>query len=411
MAYTRALRSTGAILQARPAMKILLLTNAFARVTNGPAKFAHYLLEVKALLPGHEVRVLSEDMDGPEARAAMAAGTAYPMHLHIPAWAKPLGQWIRMRQYYRRALELRAEYPWDMLVYINAYQADYALTRGKVPVLGMINDDNNSRAIAAKAWRSRTGFKYWLFRQFEERAARLLPFVIVNSRYLAGELGQAYGLRPERLPVLYKSVDADSMTYQPVRRWPQEGEPWRILFVKTDFRRGGLADLAQALARLPEYRFEVEAAGPAEGFRAEAEALFAGLPHIHFRFLGPQPQSAVREKLYQAHIFCVPARMEALGVANMEAALAGTPIVSTRAGGIPEVLDDGRAAFLAEPGDAASLAAALQQGISDAHERVQRQAHARRFVEQTFAKETMLRRFIALAEQAFASPLPRSNKT
>lgn len=388
-------------------MKILLLTNAFARVTNGPAKFAHYLLEVQALLPGHEVRVLSEDVDGPEAQAALAAGVAYAMPLQIPVWAKPLGQWIRMRQYYRRAVELRKDYPWDMLVYINAYQADYALIRAEVPVLGMINDDNNSRATAAKAWRSRTGFKYWLFRQFEERAARRLPFVIVNSRYLAGELGRAYKLPAERLPVLYKSVDASSIPYRPERNWPQPGEPWRILFVKTDFRRGGLPDLAQALAQLPDLAFEVEAAGPAEVFRAEAEGLFAGLPHVRFRFLGPQPQAVVREKLYQAHIFCVPARMEALGVANMEAALAGTPIVSTRAGGIPEVLDDGRAAFLADPGDAVSLTAALRLCISDAGQRDQRQAHARRFVEQTFAKETMLRRFMALAEQAFNKRVAR----
>jgi len=381
-------------------MKILLLTNAFARVTNGPAKFAHYLLEVKALLPGHEVRVLSEDVDGPEAQAALAAGVAYAMPLRIPAWAKPLGQWIRMRQYYRRALELRAEYPWDMLVYINAYQADYALSRAEVPVLGMINDDNNSRATIARAWRSRTGFKYWLFRQFEERAARRLPFVIVNSRYLAAELGRAYRLPQDRLPVLYKSVDASSLPYHPSRVWPGEGEPWRILFVKTDFRRGGLPDLAQALAQLPDLRFEVEAAGPAEAFRAEAEALFAGLPHVRFRFLGPQPQAVVRDKLYGAHIFCVPARMEALGVANMEAALAGTPIVSTRAGGIPEVLDEGRAAFLAEPADTAGLASAIRQCIADAGQRGQRQLHARQFVEQTFAKASMLQRFVGLAERA-----------
>lgn len=380
-------------------MKILLLTNAFARVTNGPAKFAHYLLEVKALMPEHEVRVLSEDVDSPEAQAAVLAGVAYPMRLRIPAWAKPLGQWIRMRQYYRRAMELRADYPWDALVYINAYQADYALSRGEVPVLGMINDDNNSKATLAGALQSRTGFKYWLFRQFEERVAHRLPFVIVNSRYLAGTLANAYGLPTERLPVLYKSVDAFTLPYQPDRAWPQGDAPWRILFVKTDFRRGGLQDLALALGRLPQHRFVVEAAGPSEAFRPEAEGFFAGMDHVEFRFLGPQPQPAVRQKLYAAHIFCVPARMEALGVANMEAALAGTPIVSTRAGGIPEVLDDGRAAFLAEPAHPDSLAAALAACISQPQARAERQAHARRFVEQTYGKETMIRRFIALVEK------------
>ena len=382
-------------------MKILLLTNAFARITNGPAKFAHYLLEVAATLPGHEVRVLTEDTAGsPEAEAAVVAGLAYPVALRIPAWAKPVGQGLRMRQYYKRALEVRQAYAWDVLVYINAYQATYALAQGRVPVLGMINDDNNSTATLAAAVRSRTGLSRWLFGQLERRVAQKLPLVIVNSRYLAGQLATAYGLPPERLQVLYKGVDPTPLPYQPERPWPAgPAEPWRILFVKADFRRGGLADLAEALRLLPGHRFTVEVAGPAEAFRDEAEGYFAGIANAELLFLGPQPQRVVRERLYAAHLFCVPARQEALGVANMEAALAGTPIVSTTAGGIPEVLDEGRAAWLCPPRQPAALAASLAAFMADPAARADRQAHARSFVERTFSKEQMLRRFIELVER------------
>jgi glycosyltransferase involved in cell wall biosynthesis len=52
---------------------------------------------------------------------------------------------------------------------------------------------------------------------------------------------------------------------------------------------------------------------------------------------------------------------EAFGLVTLEAAAAGKPVVATRVGGIPEVVVDGQTGFLAEPGDAASLAERIQQ--------------------------------------------------
>jgi glycosyltransferase involved in cell wall biosynthesis len=54
-----------------------------------------------------------------------------------------------------------------------------------------------------------------------------------------------------------------------------------------------------------------------------------------------------------------PAAMEGLGVSLLQAAACGVPIVATRAGGIPEVVVDGRNGALVEPGDAVALGAAL----------------------------------------------------
>ncbi len=51
-----------------------------------------------------------------------------------------------------------------------------------------------------------------------------------------------------------------------------------------------------------------------------------------------------------------PAFMEGLGVALLEAAACGVPIVAGRAGGIPEIVRDKFNGFLVKPGDSASLA-------------------------------------------------------
>lgn len=51
-----------------------------------------------------------------------------------------------------------------------------------------------------------------------------------------------------------------------------------------------------------------------------------------------------------------PASMEGLGVALLQAAACGVPMVAARAGGIPEIVVDGRTGILIEPGDAPALA-------------------------------------------------------
>lgn len=54
-----------------------------------------------------------------------------------------------------------------------------------------------------------------------------------------------------------------------------------------------------------------------------------------------------------------PAFMEGLGVALLETAACGVPIVACRAGGIPEIVRDGVNGYLLEPGDSAGLARAI----------------------------------------------------
>ena len=58
-------------------------------------------------------------------------------------------------------------------------------------------------------------------------------------------------------------------------------------------------------------------------------------------------------------IFCVPSHKEALGVANLEALSRGVPVISSNAGGIPEVLNYGKCGWMANPGDSEDLASVL----------------------------------------------------
>jgi glycosyltransferase involved in cell wall biosynthesis len=71
----------------------------------------------------------------------------------------------------------------------------------------------------------------------------------------------------------------------------------------------------------------------------------------------------VADLLAAADLVVLPSRWEARSLTAQEALRAGTPLVATRTGGLPELLGDG--ALLVPPGDAAALAGAVTGLLTD----------------------------------------------
>jgi glycosyltransferase involved in cell wall biosynthesis len=82
-----------------------------------------------------------------------------------------------------------------------------------------------------------------------------------------------------------------------------------------------------------------------------------------FRFLGPRDD--VLQLMTGADAFVLASRYEGIPVALMEASSIGLPIVASRVGGIPQVLEDEVDALLVPPGDPALLAQAMIRLASD----------------------------------------------
>lgn len=108
------------------------------------------------------------------------------------------------------------------------------------------------------------------------------------------------------------------------------------------------------------------------------------------RLLGQRTQEEVREILRGATA-CVLAcqrghdgQMDGIPVVLMEAMALGVPCVSTRISGIPEILEDGRTGYLADPGDAESLAAGVRRLLEDPVEAREVSRAARRRIEEGF---------------------------
>jgi len=95
------------------------------------------------------------------------------------------------------------------------------------------------------------------------------------------------------------------------------------------------------------------------------------------RFLGKVEN--VGDVLRGAELFLLPSATESFGLAALEAMACGVPVIASDAGGIPEVVENGKTGYLAPPGDAAAMAERALQVLEDPaeHERLKRNAVAR----------------------------------
>jgi glycosyltransferase involved in cell wall biosynthesis len=78
-------------------------------------------------------------------------------------------------------------------------------------------------------------------------------------------------------------------------------------------------------------------------------------------------------------LFLLPSATESFGLAALEAMACGVPVIASAAGGIPEVVEEGKTGFLAPPGDVAAMAERALRVLDDPaeHERLKRNAAAR----------------------------------
>lgn len=82
--------------------------------------------------------------------------------------------------------------------------------------------------------------------------------------------------------------------------------------------------------------------------------------------LGPLPHRRVLALMRRAAFLVVPSRVEGFGLAACEALAAGTPVLASRVGGIPELVRHGREGLLVPPKDPHALAGAAEHLWSDA---------------------------------------------
>lgn len=172
-----------------------------------------------------------------------------------------------------------------------------------------------------------------------------------------------------------------------------------LLFLGRFGARKGIFDLLQAMqkvaVRCPEVKLRCGGDGDIEGVRTRASEL--GLAD-RVEILGWVSGAAKDAELARAAIYVLPSYAEGLPMGVLEAMAAGTPIVATPVGGVPDAITDGVEGYLVEPGDVDALADRIVRLLEDASLRVQFAERARAKAFQTFGTAAVL----AKVEQLYA---------
>jgi glycosyltransferase involved in cell wall biosynthesis len=102
-------------------------------------------------------------------------------------------------------------------------------------------------------------------------------------------------------------------------------------------------------------------------------------------------------------LFVMSSVTEGLGSSMLDAMACGTPIVATRAGGIPEAIDDEVHGLLVSPHDDDALAQAIVRLLKDKVLRQQLAAAAHQRVIEDFSVEKMVAKTLAVYEQRLSA--------
>jgi glycosyltransferase involved in cell wall biosynthesis len=157
-----------------------------------------------------------------------------------------------------------------------------------------------------------------------------------------------------------------------------------------------LLDAVALLARERNgFRLDVVGDGELRG-DYEAQARRLGIANL-VEFHGFRPKAELAEAMRRADLFVLASRFENNPCVVLEAMASGLPVVATRVGGLPELVDE-RSGLLAEPRDAASIAARIGEAL-DGLDAFDRDEIARRARER-FGREAVGKLLLTAYEDA-----------
>ena len=192
--------------------------------------------------------------------------------------------------------------------------------------------------------------------------------IITETDYSEKFLRERFPERADRIRRIYNGLNLGEFG-----RANFSSDPPLLVAIGRLIAKKGFANLIRACALLVErgrsFRCEIFGEGPLENqLRGQIEE--SELKEL-VQLPGAKPQHEIRKCLARARVFVMPSVPEAEGGMDnlptviMEAMATGLPVVSTRIGGIPEMVVESETGFLVEPDDVVALAGAIEEVIND----------------------------------------------
>ncbi len=340
-------------------MRIGLITADFHPNVGGVA--AHVVELGKALvLNGHDVHVVTLPLGDERARRSMLHG----MTVHRPPFpkGKPLYSWLT-RVWLNRFL---TETPLDVM-HVHGLRPVEATAGLTIPVvftnhtsgfLKRIQKGDFERARLAK------------------RLAHVAHVLAPSEELVEATKSVGYGG-----PVDFISNGVDTSRFHPggdgeeaaadtvkLRSdWTRSDDEVVVLLARRLVEKNGVTVFAEAVTRL-QSRDRVRIVFAGDGAeRAQVERILRdGKMLERSIFLGNVPNPDMPAIYRAADLSVLPSFMEATSITGLESMATGLPLIGTRVGGIPALINDEETGLLVAPGEPDEIAAAIDRLVADA---------------------------------------------
>jgi N-acetyl-alpha-D-glucosaminyl L-malate synthase BshA len=220
--------------------------------------------------------------------------------------------------------------------------------------------------------------------------------VTAISNYLRDRTQRVFDVK-NKIEVIYNSVNCDvyyrntEIAEELRREYVPNGE--RVLVHLSNFRPvKRLTDVIEIFDRVRKQipsKLLLIGDGPDRSV-AEWLAVQKGI-HDDVLFLGKQDD--IHEKLSFADIMLLPSELESFGLAALEAMACEVVPISTRAGGVPEVIDHGSSGYLADVGDVDTMARYAIELLNDQPRLVEMGKRARAVAMERFCSTKIVKQY------------------
>ncbi len=215
----------------------------------------------------------------------------------------------------------------------------------------------------------------------------------------------AFGPRLRHSSVIPNGIDTSLFMQdaRPIDAHEPGGDPPRILFVGRLLAAKGLAVLFSALRQINDLGWNCLVVGPGNLNHWRAQAVGFDISS-RTRVIGPLPRALVLSIMKESSVFVLPSFWESCPYTLLEAMGSGLPVIASRVGDVPEILQDRGSGLLFEAGDSYGLAKGLRTILTEDGMARQMGERGKAIIERRFTARDMGFRTIEALEQILTQP-------
>ena len=344
-------------------MKVAFVTFEYPPFVQGGAGVVAEKLTKGLARLGHKVHVIAPRIAGSEEHEITDSVFVHRINfVNKPLLSAP-SYWINLRKRFR-AIEKEID-SFDIVHGSNV--SDFSLTKKITKAPRVLTTHHLARSVlntTRPTYFNRIknlGGEIGIVPYIEKVCINRADKIIAVSNYTKKELTSIYNVPGEKIEVIYngmeqKSFDFNEEEKKEIRDKFGIHKRSTVMFVGRVEERKGLSLLLQAFKQvLTQIDAHLIVVGSGDQKRYKQLACSLGIMN-RVIFTGYVDELSLRKLYSICDVFVSSSRLEGFGLTIMEAMSAGKPVVATKVGGIPEIVNSGENGILVEVDDLDGLA-------------------------------------------------------